>query len=476
MLTPDSPFLYVEPWAAGCGGSTLSATLIGEYGKMYKIAPVVQEYGSSQFNTVIRSRGDSVMPNPFVCNIDSYLNYGNVARETCNCPVWEYTKLYEEMDYIRMGAGYCLPDTGKVGGKSLQQCKDLCTADPLCDAFSFYDIDGECIISQNGCNDDGEFGINNFRWVRYKFSVTEASKNRCCKTGERIAYSVPIDNSRANLHSCLQNCTFSKDATARISFTDKFHCHCGDAVYTESSCIAFESDCDSSQYQLRLEATSSKEVCRCSGSYISEGNLYSCPVNTFMPTDSSCRSFCYDCEFGKFSQSGSTRCEDCLAGKVIDSSNRCTECPDGKYSNSGDLFCSTCTPGKYSNKGSSQCVICPLGFHAPASGSVYCLQCPRGYISSNGAGSVSCTECGTGTYTIYGIQAECTECAAGKYSAETKQSDESTCKQCNSGYISSAGSASCTPCGKGKKAAANNLKCNNCDEGSYQDQTGQTSW
>ena len=54
LCYPDSPFLYVEPWAAGCGGSTLSATLIGEYGKMYKIAPVVQEYGSSQFNTVIR--------------------------------------------------------------------------------------------------------------------------------------------------------------------------------------------------------------------------------------------------------------------------------------------------------------------------------------------------------------------------------------------------------------------------------------
>ena len=131
--------------------------------------------------------------------------------------------------------------------------------------------------------------------------MTEASKNRCCKTGERIAYSVPIDNSRANLHSCLQNCTFSKDATARISFTDKFHCHCGDAVYTESSCIAFESDCDSSQYQLRLEATSSKKYAGALDLILKE--ICTLVRLTFMPTDSSCRSFCYDCEFGKFSQS-----------------------------------------------------------------------------------------------------------------------------------------------------------------------------
>lgn len=449
-------------------------------GKMYLTTPTVFELNSLPHeDTLIRvANGDDLLINPRVCNIESYLGYGNIPGPTCDCPIWEYHRLYENEGYERFGYGFCLPDTNKHTGKTLQQCKDLCTSDADCNAFAWINTN-ECILAENGCNDDGEWNTNEDAWNRYRWTVLESSRNRCCRTGERVAYTVPFDDTRANLHSCLQNCTQAGDVTARVDKRTQFECLCGDTEYTESECPVFDQNCDGSQYSVRTAATSATEQCSCSGSYMHRGDVISCPAGKYMPAESMCATACKSCPFGKFSDPGALECRECGAGKIQDTPTTCEDCTPGKYAVSGDTTCTECIGGKFSLSGSGACTLCPDGYSQASLGQSSCSQCSAGDYAV--AGSLACSTCVPGKYTGGFGMSKCKDCVAGKYSKETGQSVETTCVSCPNGYYSSnSGSTSCSDCVAGKVTArvySSNLntRCYDCLAGFYQNQNNQNT-
>ena len=451
-------------------------------GQMYLTSKTVFELNTLPYkDTTIRvTNAEDTLINPLVCNIESYLNYGDIPGPTCTCPIWEYHRMYETEGYERFGSGFCLPDTNKQNSRSLQMCKDLCTSDADCNAFSWISTN-QCILAENGCDDDGEWNTDENVWNRYKWTVLESSKNKCCKTGERVVYTVPFSDPSANLHSCLQECTESGDATARVDKTNQFECVCGDTEYTEAACPAFEQECGGPQYSVRSAATSPTEQCACTGSYMSKGTMRSCPSGKYMPKDSACAPACITCPFGRFSDTGASECRECGAGKIQDTPFSCEDCSVGKYAISGDSTCTQCVAGKFSLVGSGACTLCPDGWVQASVGQGTCGRCGSGEYAP--AGSTACSQCTPGKYTGgYGM-GSCKGCVAGKYSTQASQSSETSCSDCPDGYISSSSeSTSCSGCSPGSSTTNSlsfvfslNTKCYACIPGLYQNQATKAS-
>jgi hypothetical protein len=91
-----------------------------------------------------------------------------------------------------------------------------------------------------------------------------------------------------------------------------------------------------------------------------------CPAGTFC---NSCGMYAFQiCPAGTYSASGSSTCQDCVAGTYtpIPQSTACTACPVGKYaSTAGSTTCSLCLPGTYTPKeGTVACSFCKVGFQS----------------------------------------------------------------------------------------------------------------
>jgi hypothetical protein len=105
----------------------------------------------------------------------------------------------------------------------------------------------------------------------------------------------------------------------------------------------------------------------------------------------------------------------CLVGFFLNSSNQCSRCPSGKYSDklSDHTFCQNCSAGSYNNEsGLTFCSTCPIGTYSSSSGRSTCLLCAPGAYTSN-AGAAECQPCPDGTIAE---STSCTDCLTGTYS------------------------------------------------------------
>lgn len=127
--------------------------------------------------------------------------------------------------------------------------------------------------------------------------------------------------------------------------------------------------------------------------------------------------------------------------------------------------CQLCSPGTVSGKASTKCTECPNGYYSNKQGLDVCVRCPveRPYTNMEGATSIdNCVankqNCDPGTYVKDGTCAPCDKgyickggqnvpmkCGEGEYQDETGQSK---CKGCPTGTTSAAGSVSLSSCMK----------------------------
>jgi hypothetical protein len=201
------------------------------------------------------------------------------------------------------------------------------------------------------------------------------------------------------------------------------------------------------------------------GKYSNESSALSCrvcPTNATSPAGSSAVTNC-TCNAGWSGPDGGT-CALCVAGKYKPESARgseaCSDCEQGKYSETASSSCTPCDAGKYwTGTGGSSCTACGAGKYG---------------VSAGQTAESSCTVCGAGKYGVATGQTSCTACGAGKFGVATGQTaEEGTCALCVAGkYNPAAGSVACTDCGAGKYGVATGQTaeegtCTVCVAGKY---------
>ena len=154
--------------------------------------------------------------------------------------------------------------------------------------------------------------------------------------------------------------------------------------------------------------------------------------------------------------SGSTTgCSSCVAGKYFDAD--CKECPAGYWSGIRQKECTKCIEGRYQALTSQEfCDKCVKGKYQDTTGNSICKQCEVGKFQSY-TGQKTCVKCPAGQFQGNSGRLKCDLCPVGKYSEETGMVVASGCKNCPSGYFSTAGI------------------CEKCTEGTYQDYEAQDS-
>jgi hypothetical protein len=170
-------------------------------------------------------------------------------------------------------------------------------------------------------------------------------------------------------------------------------------------------------------------------------------------------SICPDCAFpGTY---------DFKIPSVITTGWMCADCPSGTYSPTIGTTdaCSKCVVGTYSDNGQSSCTLCSAGSFTNNEGSTSCVSCGAGKFSPQG--SASCMVCSFGTWSTPGSEA-CTPCPPGRYSDHLAAPDESACRPCPAGTISGIGAQFCTSCGTGTFSVVNgSSSCSSCMPGSF---------
>ena len=140
---------------------------------------------------------------------------------------------------------------------------------------------------------------------------------------------------------------------------------------------------------------------------MNSANCSNCP-NGY--TSDSGSSKCQRCEAGKYgnnTMAGNEACENCVPGQYRANKKNnvlsCVDCPKGYTSDVGSTRCQTCDVGKYNNiPGISICKSCPIGYASAIQDSHRnrCIQCPLGEETLKKESSV-CTKldgfCGWGS-------------------------------------------------------------------------------
>ncbi len=138
-------------------------------------------------------------------------------------------------------------------------------------------------------------------------------------------------------------------------------------------------------------------------------------------------------------------CEDCPSGYVSTTRNalECLACVGGTATliSASASACVSCPPGTYSESGSSVCTNCTAGRSNSAPNQIQCALCFAGTFSAMNA-SRECTSCQAGRYTSNSGQTSCTGAVAGSFSANGL-----TQQLCPSGTFSNTSqSAQCLEC------------------------------
>ena len=120
--------------------------------------------------------------------------------------------------------------------------------------------------------------------------------------------------------------------------------------------------------------------------------------------------------------------------------------------------CSSCETGKFSNKIGGKCESCQPGYATSIVGSINCVKCSPGKFT-NGNSAISCINCPNGFYTINEGSSKCQSCINGTYSITLGSNTRENCVICPSGKISGRGSQSCTFCPEGKWSRQQKIMC-----------------
>jgi len=215
---------------------------------------------------------------------------------------------------------------------------------------------------------------------------------------------------------------------------------------------------------------------------------------------------CTDCTSGKVSQTGDSECKSCIVGLYQSNAGQgtCIPCKSGTWSNktgsSSSFNCKKCTKGTYSTaegaSTNSTCNACPPGKSSQqvgATSSQACVLCEKGKISKSG--SVVCTSCFRGQFTLEEGASSCSKCIVGRYGVDVdplvnnaddccvkcplgwKRADEhedlTKCIQCKQGETTlQNGSTSCSFCSIGQYGSVAG-NCTKCPNGWYQSNKGQ---
>ena len=184
-------------------------------------------------------------------------------------------------------------------------------------------------------------------------------------------------------------------------------------------------------------------------STIGSDNCRNCPINWYQSESGSGN--CVACQHEQYTKSEvSTTCEDCASvGNCCsgwgNTTNGCQPCQAGTYRNASTNKCTECPNGKISRR------IYSL------SGYDTCEDC-QGF--SNGASCVrNESDCSSGTFANSG---HCQKCLSGTYRTGH---DSITCKTCPNGWISHGNLQTCQPCSAGQTSNDNRTACQACPAG-----------
>lgn len=333
----------------------------------------------------------------------------------------------------------------------------------------------------------------NVMFTRYRKQLLDTEFNRYCDVGEILEYEEDETHSHANPHYCMQECRKKIEEGFIFSRADivngVFKCFCSETVYDDcplkdrSSFPQYKVFKYNSAYSSteRLMVAKDQQVgqtkqCKCQGYYISGGEAFSCPQNTFK-NSGLCTSQCEKCPTGKFSEIGSTRCSQCPAGRVDIASN-CEKCGVGKYATIMDTTCQICPVGRFNRDiGQGICKGCEAGqFDSDASEGLNCFLCGTGKSTQNLQASIQCSDCEMGKYGNDVGMSDCKECGTGRYGTQLAQLFSTSCKQCTPGkYQDQNVATGCKSCSPGKIGPSTGRPyCTGCAQGYFQDDYGQT--
>ena len=330
--------------------------------------------------------------------------------------------------------------------------------------------------------------------VRHKRVLNINEVNRYCSVGEVLEYEEDKNHVHANPHYCMQECRKKIENDYILSRADivnnRFKCYCAQEIY--DNCILQERS-EFKQYKVYKSSTaySSSErlispidpqigktkQCKCQGYYISAGEAFSCPENTFKNSQH-CTAECEKCPQGKSSEMGATTCEQCAAGQVA-SANGCEKCTPGKYATIMDTACRICASGTYAvDYGAGRCTACPAGYSDddPNEG-LLCTACVSGKDTKGLTATLACSDCSKGSYSSENGLATCTLCPTGRKGSITGATTLVGCVECTRGqYQSEKGQIVCSSCppGKANPYPARPL-CTTCEKGQVQDSSGQNT-
>ena len=212
---------------------------------------------------------------------------------------------------------------------------------------------------------------------------------------------------------------------------------------------------------------------------------------------------CLICTAGKYTDSMSRpECDKCDGGKYLadagtdrmlhNSQDDCTSCGAGKFApgNVGNVECEACEAGKRSNSGASECTVCGDGKYSEMEWS-YCLDCAAGKYSfgeptvlhsectvapAGGwtkAGADEVSVCEKGEYNDAPGQDACLKCPVGKFLVDdetdvTLHNAANLCLDCPAGkFEREIGSSECDACDVGTYSSGGASACSICQSGKY---------
>ena len=171
--------------------------------------------------------------NPKPCEIDTYLSYPDMDKD-CHCPIWHFEESmvddYSFVQETQTEVTWNFPEGGKerVATDSpyyrvsvVDECAARCTAENY--ALGFMVGVGGAFLDSCYCR-----GGNETSFLDAIIEMIDVYKFVSPKV-----YSIPLDDDRANLHACIEECTTLKKRTARVERAQNFTCFCGD-TYTNA--------------------------------------------------------------------------------------------------------------------------------------------------------------------------------------------------------------------------------------------------
>ena len=241
-------------------------------------------------------------------------------------------------------------------------------------------------------------------------------------------------------------------------------------------------NCPSGQYQSEDGAASCLPCLPGKHEHVDRVNCSKCAIKTYQ--DEASQPSCKTCATGRKPEiKGSTSCLACLAGLFVNNYDGCSDCSQGRFTNSSDLkSCYSCKVGLYQDQnGKASCLPCIPGEYQDQEGQKTCKPCEKNTKSENPE-STKCDNCGIGKSSKE-RSAICQECQPGKAGTPCEKcevgmyrgedDDPSICLKCNTGEASTNGSASCTACDLGRYGSSPG-ECLDCTPGMYQDGKGES--